>query len=700
MFRFLHKIFRKRETLPAEANSVPAAASSPLDSPPSAAAPAVTAGTDRSPAEPPAEPSGLPPAVKPPPSPVRPQAGAPAFRAAQAPAGLPAAVREMAAAEAAAAAPAGATADLPLAALWHKLNPAVLQLAGDRRPDGRAMLRLPIPLVQAQLAKGSFKIPYAQLRQFSPEGLFPAQPANETFEIEIPVSELLPRLKQDQWRRRSNQKKIEVPDDIAPIFGPDGGPAHGVRVLNEKIKSRASAAPLPAAQPTAQPAAPATIPPADIPAVSNPPPVAVPAPAPVPSVAKTVLAPAAVERSPEPPVAEPEPSLISARGLPSPAPRVPPTGNPLPSAPFPPPKAPVPLAQPPPLPRPQSGPAPAASAAPPAPVSPPKSAPAAPARPALMPSESISAAGLDPALGGAKVVPFGGMFTLALQDFVAHWSEKGQPELASLYCHTLEVPMPIIEMALKAGKVQFKWREMRAWVRATPGAASPSVPDETVADFPLALIAPRFLEQKRAAAPRRRVEVSDEIPNVFAIEGAAAEPPPAVPPAPAASEENEPAESDSLPLPEPAAVTARAHAGGTAPGAKPVLDFGEIFGQPDRTSWSLAEVADRASSLRGVAGAVIATSDGLLMAGRWPQGVEAESVAGFVPQIYGKVIQYARELRLPETGSLILMIENVPLQIFKTGDSYFTVLGRASESLPKAQLSAIATRLAAESSKS
>jgi hypothetical protein len=39
------------------------------------------------------------------------------------------------------------------------------------------------------------------------------------------------------------------------------------------------------------------------------------------------------------------------------------------------------------------------------------------------------------------------------------------------------------------------------------------------------------------------------------------------------------------------------------------------------------------------------------------------------------------------------MIENVPLQIFKAGTSFFTVLGRAGENLPKAQLNAIATRL-------
>jgi hypothetical protein len=40
-----------------------------------------------------------------------------------------------------------------------------------------------------------------------------------------------------------------------------------------------------------------------------------------------------------------------------------------------------------------------------------------------------------------------------------------------------------------------------------------------------------------------------------------------------------------------------------------------------------------------------------------------------------------------------MMIENVPLQVFRAGTSFFTVIGRAGENLPKAQLNAIATRL-------
>ena len=55
---------------------------------------------------------------------------------------------------------------------------------------------------------------------------------------------------------------------------------------------------------------------------------------------------------------------------------------------------------------------------------------------------------------------------------------------------------------------------------------------------------------------------------------------------------------------------------------------------------------------------------------------------------------YTKELQLGEPNHFTLLIENVPLQIFKSADSYFTVLGRAGEDLPAKELNAIATRLA------
>jgi hypothetical protein len=64
--------------------------------------------------------------------------------------------------------------------------------------------------------------------------------------------------------------------------------------------------------------------------------------------------------------------------------------------------------------------------------------------------------------------------------------------------------------------------------------------------------------------------------------------------------------------------------------------------------------------------------------------------------MYSRMTSYTKELQLGEPDRFTLLIDNnVPLQIFKSADSYFTVLGRAGESLPTKELNAIATRLAA-----
>ncbi|MGZ8900244.1 MAG: roadblock/LC7 domain-containing protein, partial [Limisphaerales bacterium] len=131
----------------------------------------------------------------------------------------------------------------------------------------------------------------------------------------------------------------------------------------------------------------------------------------------------------------------------------------------------------------------------------------------------------------------------------------------------------------------------------------------------------------------------------------------------------------------------------TATAGKPLLEFGEIFGQPEKKHWTLAEVTTKTMSLRGVAGAVLGSVDGLLVAGSWPNGVKGDAVAAFLPQLYGRLLHFTKEVKMGEPTNVTITIDNVPLQIFKAGTSFFTVIGKAGENLPKAQLNAIATRL-------
>ncbi len=469
------------------------------------------------------------------------------------------------------------TIDLPLKQLWPKLSPELVRMAATP-PKSDSLLRLPLNLVQAHLARGAMKIPLAQFRQFAPEGMFNGTSDSEFPEINIPISDILSRLSFDQLPRRAEQKKLEVPEDIGPIFGPTATTKSQLRIAADKTKAQNSV--------RAQP-------------------VAVPAPLPVPAI------------SPAAPTPIPEVEESAPRYQPAPQP------EPISSEPL---RAPN----------------------------------LDPSLATLRPPPAV-AAGKPESPGAARDE----MLTITLMDVAAFWAERGKIELENLYRHSLEVPMSALEAALKKGKVEFAWREVRPWVRLASGNKLPSIEDETKVEFPLAWIAPRVLEQQRKSAPKKRVQVSEEIPDVFVrhVTPTVSADPPKRPEAPPEKEQG-------------------------------LRDYGEIFGQPEKKSWTLGEVSHRATSLPGVAGAIIATSDGLLVGGNWP-GAGGETVAAFVPQMYTRMAGYSKELQLGEPQHFTLLIENVPLQIFKSADSYFTVLGRAGESLPARELNAIATRLAA-----
>ena len=77
------------------------------------------------------------------------------------------------------------------------------------------------------------------------------------------------------------------------------------------------------------------------------------------------------------------------------------------------------------------------------------------------------------------------------------------------------------------------------------------------------------------------------------------------------------------------------------------------------------------------------------MASAWPSEIRGDAVAAFVPQMYSRMVQYSNELKLGEPSHFTLMFENVPLQIFKSGQMFLTVLGRSGEELPKTELKAV-----------
>jgi predicted regulator of Ras-like GTPase activity (Roadblock/LC7/MglB family) len=105
------------------------------------------------------------------------------------------------------------------------------------------------------------------------------------------------------------------------------------------------------------------------------------------------------------------------------------------------------------------------------------------------------------------------------------------------------------------------------------------------------------------------------------------------------------------------------------------------------------EVVARAMALPGVAGAVVALADGLRVASNVPATQNADAVAAFLPQIFERVNQNTRELRMGALNNVGFTVGNVPWKIFRVNSIYFAAFGRANESLPKAQLAGLATEL-------
>ena len=206
-----------------------------------------------------------------------------------------------------------------------------------------------------------------------------------------------------------------------------------------------------------------------------------------------------------------------------------------------------------------------------------------------------------------------------------------------------------------------------------------------VLELPLKVVAPPFLaRQKEAAKLQKKVSVDDEIPNLFfgfprPEAGSATVASAASPAAAKAADTNFYVWDDS-------ADRVRAQEDGVKRGPSPGTKFVAKYATPN-------EVVSRAAALDGVAGALIALPDGLMVASRLSPDLNGDTLAAFLPQIFGKVNQCTKELRMGELNNVNFTVGNVPWKIFRVNAIFFAAFGRAGEPLPTAQLAALAAEL-------
>lgn len=273
---------------------------------------------------------------------------------------------------------------------------------------------------------------------------------------------------------------------------------------------------------------------------------------------------------------------------------------------------------------------------------------------------------------------------VALTALAEAWPDAVRKEIVdfNLVDARVALPVDLVGQALRQGRIAFSWKTLRTWVvPATLTGASAH--DGVVLELPLKVVAPLFLA-KQQDRTKQKVAVSAEIPNLFF-----GVPQPEAGSAAAPAESNHAvakAEDTNFYVWGESSDTVQMHESEFKRTTTPGTSFVGKYATPN-------EVVSRAAALEGVSGALIALPDGLMVASRLAADLNGDTLAAFLPHIFGKVSQCTKELRMGELNNLNFTVGNVPWKIFRVNAIFFAAFGRAGQALPTSQLAALASEL-------
>jgi predicted regulator of Ras-like GTPase activity (Roadblock/LC7/MglB family) len=291
------------------------------------------------------------------------------------------------------------------------------------------------------------------------------------------------------------------------------------------------------------------------------------------------------------------------------------------------------------------------------------------------------------------------------------WPESIRQIISQIGATDVEIPNELIEPAVKSGRVEFPWEQFVTWLRPAPQGEIALEDGSLVIEMPLSVIAPLYLQQSKYKA--KKSSVPGGIPDIFSAKGEKLAP--QDPEAAVEAEEEEVEEEQEEVEAEEETVTFQAAPIQAAPVAAPVAappvhapaafvpsvlpdrkraqSLNELFKEANKKNWTPNEIVHKTITLPGVTGALIALQDGLLVAGTMPPPWKTETIAAFIPQIFGRLTQYTKELQMGEVRTVSFGVESGSLQIFNAGIIYFGALGQHGGSLPVEDLTLIATEL-------
>ncbi|HUJ10901.1 MAG TPA: helix-hairpin-helix domain-containing protein [Verrucomicrobiae bacterium] len=99
-----------------------------------------------------------------------------------------------------------------------------------------------------------------------------------------------------------------------------------------------------------------------------------------------------------------------------------------------------------------------------------------------------------------------------------------------------------------------------------------------------------------------------------------------------------------------------------------------LLGVEHNEELTLQEIVRLTSQLKGVAGCILAMSDGVFLTGQLPSHLDQETISVFAPQLFKKVGRYMKELRVGQVTRLSVFTDQQPLSIFHAGDIFLVVI--------------------------
>jgi predicted regulator of Ras-like GTPase activity (Roadblock/LC7/MglB family) len=517
--------------------------------------------------------------------------------------------------------------------------PEALRHKVPSNPD--QFIPIPIDKVIPQLGEGQIVITAAELRECSPDH-FAALVGHDDLSVTLPLAEIVKQLSAAHFTRRE-QQRTEVPDEVAPVFAPGSS---GATVPKAVTAVTAKPAPTPRPQPTVTTTS------------TEATPSASPA-APETKISMSPQALAALNGRATPPIATPtRAATVFAK----------PSATPL------------------------------------------GSRPTVPGKPGVTLPKKTAAK-----LTGELAVP--------LASVCDEWVTEVRTQLAEIDVTKAQIFVPFeqLEPAMKSGKVLFSWQEVAAWIKPPLPIPPTAKVGEMAVELPLKVIAPLFMTHHRGGT-QKRVTVDTAIPDLFESvnsDGLAPAQVPQPPPPAAPAVAVEPVSlapvpvapaprvvptapvipvSAPLPISSPPVTPTPALKPAAAPPApaQGSVSLEQIIGAA-ASRFSAKEIVANTARLPGAAGALLALSDGLLVTSQAPQQIKAETIAAFLPQMFGRMNQYTKELALGPLEYLALGVEGGHWHIIKSPNIYFAVLGKRGETLPLNLLAQVAAELSSQS---